>query len=304
MPAPPACAAAPRPARSTNVQRPRSKKQQRLRFHRTPPLLTYSCTVKAALWSRSQCHARVPWPATAPLSDFRTLRAAGGARRTCTVRSQCLTCAGRKARSPCRSAASTARRNLLARGEERAGALPLRRGDTPPRHLFATTAGRWAAAAERSRAQQSATLQASTTVATAVAAAVAVQCAGRLLCPATAHHLPRCETHCCMRCAALRCARRCQALPGVAVAWWRAVRTRLLLLLRLRTVVLSIEGKCCEGHRGATVNDSSEVGAYSIYSFKRLLALTGQHVALVRTCHRTDGRTCHMSQNRWQNRRD
>jgi hypothetical protein len=42
MPAPPACASAQRTARRTNVQRTRSIKQHLLRFHRTPPLLTYS----------------------------------------------------------------------------------------------------------------------------------------------------------------------------------------------------------------------------------------------------------------------
>ena len=213
MPAPPACAAAPRPARSTNVQRPRSKKQQRLRFHRTPPLLTYSCTVKAALWSRSQCHARVPWPATAPLSDFRTLRAAGGARRTCTVRSQCLTCAGRKARSPCRSAASTAWRNLLpcghvveAAGACRSASSAARRQATP-----ANICDECGALGCGSRAQQCRRAPLSPPLLSPLLWQCSAHHAGRLLCPATAHHLPRCETHCCTRCAALRCTRRRQA---------------------------------------------------------------------------------------------
>ena len=201
------------------------QKQQRLPF---PPdtspravKLGNWCELRASAGLRFAVPARVPWPASAPLSDFRTLRAADGARRTCAVRSQCLTCAGRKARSPCRSAASTARGNLLPCGH--VGRSVQKRflcGEEtrhPGNHLRRLRGAgmRQQSAAERSRAQQSATLQASTTFATAaVAAAVAVQCAPRGP-PAMSGDgtMVRCETHCCTRCAALRCTRRRQASP-------------------------------------------------------------------------------------------
>ena len=153
-----ACDVAPSRSKPTSPSMAQQK-QQRLPF----PPDTSPRAVKLGNWGelrasaglRFAVPARVPWPASAPLSDFRTLRAADGARRTCAVRSQCLTCAGRKARSPCRSAASTARGNLLPCGHWggacRSASSVARRHATP-----ATICDDCGALGCGSRAQQSA----------------------------------------------------------------------------------------------------------------------------------------------------
>ena len=203
------------PSRSTNINRSRSKKQQRL-----PDTLL---TSDVATLGRSDrhlssvpLHARVPWPAAAPLSDCRRLWAVDGARRIFAVRSQRLTCSGRKTRSPCRSAASTAWRNLLpcghvveAAGACRSASSAARRHATP-----ANICDECGALGCGSRAQHCRRAPLSPPLLSPLLWQCSVHHAGRrLLCPATAHHLSRCETHCCTRCAALRCTRRRQASP-------------------------------------------------------------------------------------------
>ena len=85
--------------------------------------------------------------------------------------------------------------------------------------------------------------------------------AGRLLCPATAHHgaLRDALLHALCRIALH------QAAPGVAVAWrWGEARCPDAIASQ---ITHSIDRR--EGHHGATVNDSSdssEVTAHSIYT--------------------------------------